>query len=150
VWPPRDFLALSARPLSRVPVATLNFHHMPMVNHELRPAVLQPGTHPIRDLLTGEPRFPDYYQHIDAPEQIDFSAIPAFVTASRDPTLRHVATLAPEAQFVSSSSSTTGVLSQLYFLFSNFRPIDPSNFSLAFQNMPLCVGLSRICFVDLT
>lgn len=142
VWPPLDFIPLRNRPIPRVPVATLNFHHMPMVNHELRPAVLQPGTHPMRDLLTGEERFPDYYRHIESPEEIDFDNIPSFVTASRDPTLRHVASQVPQTRFISSSSSSTGVLSQLYYLFSNFRPIDPSYFSMAFQSMPMYVTVT--------
>jgi hypothetical protein len=41
---PRDFVPLPTQPPVRIPVATLHFAAMPRVNHELRPAVLIPGT----------------------------------------------------------------------------------------------------------
>jgi hypothetical protein len=42
----------------------------------------------------------------------------------------------PNVEFCASSSSTTGVLSQLYYAFSHFRPVDTSQFSLPFQSAP--------------
>jgi hypothetical protein len=54
-----------------------------------------------------------YYTHIAPPAAIKFEAIPGFTTASRDPTLARVAASTPDVDFVASSSSTTGVLSQV-------------------------------------
>jgi hypothetical protein len=123
--------------LVREPVASLHFHHMPLLNDDLRPALVQPGTHPLRDLLDPAVlRFPAYYESVAQPADLDFANIPGFVTSSRDATLRHVAARDPRIDFVASSSSSTGLLSQLYYLFSNFRPIDRSMFSLPFQSLP--------------
>ncbi len=123
--------------LVREPVASLHFHHMPLLNDDLRPTLVQPGTHPLRDLLDPTVlRFPSYYESVAQPSDLDFTNIPGFVTSSRDATLRHVAARDPNIDFVTSSSSSTGLLSQLYYLFSNFRPIDRSMFSLPFQSLP--------------
>jgi hypothetical protein len=69
-----------------------------------------------------------------------FDRIPGFITSSCDSKMMDLVDRgipgAPKVFLVGSTSSTTGILSQMYFSLSNFAGIDMSRFSIPFQSSP--------------
>ena len=61
--------------------------------------------------------------------------MPSFVSSSRDVNLVREG-LRRRSRLVTSSSASTGLMSHLYFLFSNFKPPDTSAFTPGFRGLP--------------
>ena len=111
----------------------------------MRDSVTKTGVHPLIDPISSKYNFSPSYTEILQPKDTNFDNIPgiyfqlniiysAFTTASRDTALAFL-TAKHGCKFMSSSSSTTGVLAQFHMLFSCFRPPDTSHFSTAFQQL---------------
>jgi hypothetical protein len=77
-----------------------------------------------------------FLRTITPPADVNWDAIPPFVTASRDDTL---AKLAAEhgARFLSSTSSISPMLSHFHFAMTNFAKINPAAFSPWFEGLPM-------------
>lgn len=65
--------------------------------------------------------------------EFDFNALKAYITSSRDETLRDIAAK-ENKKYVGSSSSMTSVLSQFHYLLSAWRPIDLRTVSQGFPD----------------
>lgn len=93
-----------------------------------------PGVHPLK--LDGDLyQFDPYLETVVQPEHINFDSIPSFVTSSEDKVLHRLA-VDNACRFKGSTSSVTSLLAQLYFLFSNFKPIHTEVLSPSFIDMP--------------
>eukprot|EP00163_Fabomonas_tropica_P017342 TRINITY_DN3084_c0_g3_i1.p1 TRINITY_DN3084_c0_g3~~TRINITY_DN3084_c0_g3_i1.p1 ORF type:complete len:724 (+),score=134.55 TRINITY_DN3084_c0_g3_i1:61-2232(+) len=122
---PPDMTRLPVEPLAQQIVPAPEDIPVPMLGHGLRHVLFSPGTHPIKEFGSSQYNFPRYLQAIHHPRLIDYDSIPPFITTSKDETLHKLA-LENGALFKGSTSSMTGILSQLYFLISRFRPTDLS------------------------
>eukprot|EP01126_Amoeba_proteus_P007447 TRINITY_DN12682_c0_g1_i9.p1 TRINITY_DN12682_c0_g1~~TRINITY_DN12682_c0_g1_i9.p1 ORF type:complete len:200 (-),score=18.92 TRINITY_DN12682_c0_g1_i9:90-689(-) len=102
-----------------IPLPQLNQVLPPLLSHGLSGVLFSPGIHyqanPLRDWL----------KKINQPEEIDFDALPSFVPPSKDENLAQIA-IKHNSKFMGSTSSLSGVLSQLYILFSKFKPTNAS------------------------
>lgn len=65
--------------------------------------------------------------------EFDFNALKAYITSSKDETLREIA-VKEKKKYVGSSSSMTSVLSHFHYLLSAWRPIDTRTVSQGFPD----------------
>jgi hypothetical protein len=96
---------------------------IPRLAHGLQRVLFNEGIHPLRDLVTQKFNFTPFLSKIHQPNEINYDALPPFVTSSKDKVLHQLAS-ANGCTFVGSTSSVGPILSQLYLLFSNFRSLD--------------------------
>lgn len=85
---------------------------IPTLHHGLDRVLFNPGVHFLRCPRTGLFNFPTHLLHPPVPESV--SGISAFTSAQQDQKLHNRGTLLA-TRFVSSTSSATGLLSQIYF-----------------------------------
>lgn len=105
----------------------------PRLAHKLERVLFQPmNFHSLQDSRTGAYNFNPWLEDIIKVENFDFNAIADFVSPSRDEVLLDLAEQ-HQKRYYSSTSSMTGILSHLHFLFSNFRR---ANLSLISKNFP--------------
>eukprot|EP01125_Pyxidicula_operculata_P009728 TRINITY_DN318_c3_g1_i2.p1 TRINITY_DN318_c3_g1~~TRINITY_DN318_c3_g1_i2.p1 ORF type:complete len:513 (-),score=112.14 TRINITY_DN318_c3_g1_i2:20-1558(-) len=100
-------------PTSIIPIQNVE---LPTLSHGLDEVLFSPGVHFMkdRDLY----KFPSYLRRIHQPSEVDFSLFSKFVSSSQDERL-HALALDHGCKYKGSTSSMTGALSQLYYLFSN-------------------------------
>jgi hypothetical protein len=77
--------------------------------------------------------FDPYLQHIVQPNEVNFNSFQPFITASKDARLLKLAQQ-NQCKFVSSTSSLSGALSQMYFFLSGDKPLEVGRFSSEFKN----------------
>lgn len=109
---------------------------VPQLGHGLQKVLNHPGVHPV--LHPGpnpEPNLSPWLARVHHPSQVDFDAIPPFVTTSRDPNLHRMA-VESGCPIKGSTSSVTSLLSQIYFHFSNGKGVNLSGLSDDFSKMP--------------
>jgi hypothetical protein len=106
-------------------ISTPDFEKIPRLKHGLEKIVKDPG------VVYGVDRFPSYLKNIHQPNEIRTENYCVFVTPSQDEKL-HAYAEKENSLFTSSTSSLTGVLSQIYFLLSNYKPTY-SNYLKMFQ-----------------
>ncbi|SCU90309.1 LAMI_0E01508g1_1 [Lachancea mirantina] len=107
----------------------------PKLSHELERVLFQPmNFHRLQDPRSGVYNFSPWLENIIKVNDFDFSAISGFVTPSKDATMMDLAET-HQKKFYSSTSSMTGILSHLHFLFSNFRQINLSQVSKNFPKL---------------
>lgn len=94
---------------------------IPQLQHSLSRVLFSPGVHYLQDPRTKVFNFDPYLKHILPVEDFDFKSITTFVSASKDETLSSIAK-DHSLKYYASTSSMTGVLSHMHYLFSNFRP----------------------------
>ncbi|KAI9475565.1 MAG: mitochondrial protein Pet127-domain-containing protein [Benjaminiella poitrasii] len=112
------------QPPNEVPVATLA--------HGLDRVLFNPGVHYLKDPRTNHFNFTPFLENITQPDDFDFEAIKPYITSSKDKSLIELAR-GMKKRYVGSTSSVSGVLSQFYFLMSNFKPINTSCLSEYFK-----------------
>ncbi|KAI9220971.1 mitochondrial protein Pet127-domain-containing protein [Blastocladiella britannica] len=95
------------------------------------PSPSSPGVHFLQDPRSGVYNFDPYLQRIVHPDEVNFDTFPPYITASKDTALTALATK-HKCTFVSSTSSISGALSNVYFMISGGRPIDISRLSQDF------------------
>ncbi|KAI9144938.1 mitochondrial protein Pet127-domain-containing protein [Paraphysoderma sedebokerense] len=100
--------------------------------HGLDRVLFNPGVHFLQDPRSKVYNFTPYLRNIVQPDQIDFDTLSGHISASKDENLINLAKTRNK-RFVSSTSSMTGVLSQLYHLISAGKPVDTSRLSSAFH-----------------
>ncbi|KAI9279045.1 mitochondrial protein Pet127-domain-containing protein [Umbelopsis sp. AD052] len=100
--------------------------------HGLDRVLFNPGVHVLQDPRTKVYNFTPFLQNITQPKDFDYDALAPYITSSRDSSLRDMAKQ-HDKQYVGSTSSMSAALSQIYFMLSNFRPVDTSPLSNDFQ-----------------
>ncbi|KAK7469134.1 hypothetical protein VKT23_003625 [Stygiomarasmius scandens] len=115
-------------PTKQNPVATLS--------HGLERVLFNPGVHWLRDPRSRVYNFPPALEII--PKVIDFAfeRLTGFIKSSRDEDLWTLVKKEGK-KFSGSTSSLSGMLSQIYFLVSGDRRVDISTLSLAFKKEPV-------------
>ncbi|GAA5844000.1 hypothetical protein JCM9279_003698 [Rhodotorula babjevae] len=111
-------------PLGDVPIATLA--------HSLDRVLFNPGVHFLRDPRTGVYNFArDVLENVPKVDEFDFDKLPQYITSSKDETLKGL--LETEGRtFAGSTSSTIGMLCQIYFWLSKGKPINTGMLSSDF------------------
>ncbi|KND02770.1 uncharacterized protein SPPG_01852 [Spizellomyces punctatus DAOM BR117] len=107
----------------------------PTLAHGLDRVLFNPGPHFLQDSETDIFNFDPWLKNILQPDDFDYDALPPYVIASQDSSLLALSKK-QRKRYVSSTSSITGLLSQLYLLISNQKPINTSSFSPCFQEEP--------------
>lgn len=91
-------------PRDSVPVATLA--------HGLDRVLFNPGVHWVRDPRSRVYNFPRSLETLPTVDEFDFTKLPPYITSSQDEQLKGLA-VEWDKTFVSSTSSTTGMLCQV-------------------------------------
>ncbi|BGP31305.1 hypothetical protein JCM10296v2_003069 [Rhodotorula toruloides] len=113
-------------PSGPVPIATLA--------HSLDRVLFNPGVHFLQDPRSGVYNFArDTLENVPPIDKFDFSKLPQYITSSKDEALQALAK-AEDRKFVGSTSSTTGMLCQIYFWLSKFKPVNLSMLSQGFED----------------
>lgn len=115
-------------PSDRQPIAQLA--------HGLDRVLFNPGVHWLRDPRSRVYNFSPYLEHIPKVTDFAFNRLTGFITSSRDEDLWELARR-EKRTFSGSTSSLTGMLSQIYFLVSGDKPVDVSTLSHIFAYEPL-------------
>ncbi|KAI0074011.1 Pet127-domain-containing protein [Panus rudis PR-1116 ss-1] len=102
--------------------------------HGLERVLFNPGVHWVQDFRTRVYNFNPWLQEVPKVVDFAFDRVGGFIKSSRDMDLR---TLAQRegAKFVGSTSSLSGMLSQLYFLISSMKPTNTSMLSTPYANL---------------
>ncbi|BGO90828.1 hypothetical protein NBRC10512_005847 [Rhodotorula toruloides] len=109
-----------------VPIATLA--------HSLDRVLFNPGVHFLQDPRSGVYNFArDTLENVPPIDKFDFSKLPQYITSSKDEALQGLAK-AEDRKFVGSTSSTTGMLCQIYFWLSKYKPVNLSMLSQGFED----------------
>jgi len=95
-----------------------------------------PGVHFLRDYRTNVYNFDPFLRNITQPDEFNFDSVPKFIPPSEDAHL--IATAARHStRYVSSTSSISPTLSQLYFLISRLKGMNlSSRFTGNFDDEP--------------
>ncbi|OLY80157.1 mRNA degradation protein [Smittium mucronatum] len=112
-----------------------SIERVPKLAHGLDEILFKPGYHFLKDPKTGVYSYPQFLNTITQPEDFDYSKLTPFIRPSQDIALHDYAS-SFKKKYVGSTSSMTAVMSQLYFLISNFKSADTHNFSDEFINEP--------------
>ncbi|KAH9947599.1 mitochondrial protein Pet127-domain-containing protein [Amylocystis lapponica] len=126
--PDDGFVVQDATPKSeRPPIAKLT--------HGLERVLHNPGVHWVEDPRSGHHNFSSWVGSVPKVDDFAFDRVSGFVTSSHDEDLL---TLAKQegCMFAGSTSSLTGMLSQIYFLLSGELSVDTSVLSSAFVTQP--------------
>ncbi|GAA5987092.1 hypothetical protein JCM10908_001022 [Rhodotorula pacifica] len=111
----------------QVPVATLA--------HSLDRVLFNPGVHFLRDPRTGVYNFTrDTLENVPKISEFDFAKLPQYVTSSKDETLKEIAASQGKT-FSGSTSSTVGMLCQIYFWLSKGKQVHLDMLSRGWQYM---------------
>ncbi|BGP47300.1 hypothetical protein JCM10450v2_003152 [Rhodotorula kratochvilovae] len=115
-------------PIGDVPIATLA--------HSLDRVLFNPGVHFLRDPRTGVYNFTrEVLENVPRVDEFDFGKLPQYVTSSKDEVLRGL--METEGRmFAGSTSSTIGMLCQIYFWLSMGKPINTDMLSGDFRQAP--------------
>jgi len=110
-----------------------------LLTSALRPIVTHEGVMPLKELPDMKVEIPQEIQNwprlITPPDQVVWERIPPFITSSRDPSLVQLAKK-QGVNFMSSTSSSTPILSQMHFALTRFQPINMQFMSHWFRGMP--------------
>lgn len=101
---------------------------VPTLKHKLSRVLFSPGVHYINDPRTGVFNFNPYIHNLLPNNEFDFSKITPYIPSSKDVLLSKLSSHYG-AKYYSSTSSMTGLLSQLHFFISNFKPVNLVDFS---------------------
>ncbi|KAI0657392.1 mitochondrial protein Pet127-domain-containing protein [Cubamyces menziesii] len=123
----------SFRPLKDVQKARKK--HIPQLAHGLNEVLRREGVHWLRDPETQKYNFPEYLENIPRVEDFAFDRLPGFTPSSRD--MGFVASVKQAGcRFAGSTSSLTGILTQIYLLLSEEKSINISDLSAEFDKAP--------------
>ncbi|GAA6059785.1 hypothetical protein JCM10212_003680 [Sporobolomyces blumeae] len=124
--PTSTSFAPTPSPYSDVKIAELS--------HGLSRVLFNPGVHFLRDPRSGVYNFPpDTLEHVPKLAEFEFDKLPQYVTSSKDETLKEVARR-EKKRFVGSTSSTVGMLCQIYFWLSKGKEVNLEMLSESWQD----------------
>ncbi|KAG1177788.1 hypothetical protein G6F70_003021 [Rhizopus microsporus] len=101
--------------------------------HGLDKVLFRRGVHYLKDPVTHKYNFTPYLEFITQPANINFDALPPYITSSKDNNLIEMARKYHK-RYVGSTSSVSATLSQFYFAMSNFKRINITGLSSVFQD----------------
>ncbi|KAH3675744.1 hypothetical protein WICMUC_002536 [Wickerhamomyces mucosus] len=110
------------------PIEVPNQDPVPTLKHKLSRVLFSPGIHVLQDPRTKVYNFNPYLSKLLPNEEFDFNKISSYIPSSKDTILNKLSN-SYGAKYYSSTSSMTGLLSQLHFFISNFRPVNLVDFS---------------------
>ncbi|KAH9891676.1 mitochondrial protein Pet127-domain-containing protein [Cubamyces lactineus] len=109
--------------------------HIPQLAHGLNEVLQREGVHWLRDPQTQKYNFPEYLETIPRVEDFAFDRLPEFTPSSRDQDF--VASVKRAGcRFAGSTSSLTGILTQIYLLLSEEKSLNISDLSEEFVKAP--------------
>lgn len=109
---------------------------IPTLHHGLERVLFSPCVHTLYDKRSGVFNFDPYLKNIYQPDKIDYDRLSKFIPAHEDLSLINLAKESG-AKFVSSTSSISGPLSNIYFLLSKNKPLNLTHFvSQMFSDEP--------------
>ncbi|KAI9443275.1 mitochondrial protein Pet127-domain-containing protein [Lactarius indigo] len=114
-------------PSPQSPIATLA--------HGLERVLFNPGVQWLQDPRSHVYSFTTWLEKIIPVKNFAFERLPPFLPSSRDQDL-HVIAKREGRKYAGSTSSMSGLLSQLYYLISGDKPINASNLSNGFSTQP--------------
>ncbi|KAH8998517.1 mitochondrial protein Pet127-domain-containing protein [Lactarius akahatsu] len=103
--------------------------------HGLERVLFNPGVQWLQDPRSHVYSFTTWLEKIIPVKNFAFERLPPFLPSSRDQDL-HVVAKREGRKYAGSTSSMTGLLSQLYYLISGDKPINASNLSRGFSTQP--------------
>ncbi|KAI0372193.1 Pet127-domain-containing protein [Pilatotrama ljubarskyi] len=109
--------------------------HIPKLKHGLDAVLEREGVHWLRDPETKVYNFPEYLETIPRVEDFAFDRLPGFVPSSQDKSLVSLAKRA-KCSFAGSTSSLTGILTQIYLLLSEEKYVNITSLSTEFKDAP--------------
>ncbi|KAH9936356.1 mitochondrial protein Pet127-domain-containing protein [Fomitopsis serialis] len=122
----------------------------PILQHGLARVLTNPGVHWLTEPRTKVDNFPSYLKEMPSTSEFAFERLKGFVPSSRDNDLLSLAKK-HNCRFAGSTSSLTGMLSQIYLLLCENKPVDLSSLSAHYQReantftpgqrMPISVSL---------
>ncbi|KAI1789645.1 Pet127-domain-containing protein [Ganoderma leucocontextum] len=110
-------------------------NHVPRLAHGLEKVLSRPGVHWLQDPNTKEYNFDNYVEKIPQVSDFAFDRLPGFVPSSQDKALVAYARQA-QCKYVGSTSSLTGILTQIYLLLSEEKLVNLCNLSTDFVDAP--------------
>lgn len=131
----QSFGRLSASDVQVTPVQPLREMKVAKLSHGLDRVLFNPGIHWLRDQRTGIYNYDPHLRHVLDVDLFDYSALPPYLTSSRDQELLDI-TKQQEKRYCGSTSSMTGLLSHCYYLLSRWKEPELKGFSPSFQDMP--------------
>lgn len=132
-WTVGGRLSASTVPLTKV--QPLREMEVPQLAHGLDRVLFNPGVHWLRDTRSGIYNFEPRLRNIYDVDLFDYSALPAYVTSSKDAELAELARR-DSKRYTGSTSSMTALLSHIYFLISAWKQPDLSGFTSGFSTLP--------------
>jgi hypothetical protein len=126
---------LNAEEVKVTPVEPLREMEVPALAHGLDRVLFNPGVHWLRDVRSGIYNFEPELRNIQDVDLFDYSALPPYLTSSKDPELAELVHKMGK-KYSGSTSSMTGLLSHIYFLISAWKQPDLSNYSSGFDILP--------------
>ncbi|RDB18053.1 hypothetical protein Hypma_000891 [Hypsizygus marmoreus] len=111
--------------------------HRPIAKlaHGLERVLFNPGVHWLQDPRSRVYNFPPYLEKIPKVTDFAFERLAGFIKSSRDEDLWDLAKR-EKRTFAGSTSSLSGMLSQIYFLISGDKDVNTSNLSRHFAKEP--------------
>ncbi|KAI0699284.1 Pet127-domain-containing protein [Cerioporus squamosus] len=108
---------------------------IPRLAHGLDAVVKRTGVHWLKDPESGEYNFDQHLEEIPKVGDFDFDRLGGFVTSSQD---KNLITLAKrnKCKYAGSTSSLTGILTQIYLLLSQEKLLNLTNLSSDFESAP--------------
>ncbi|GMM36870.1 Pet127 protein [Saccharomycopsis crataegensis] len=130
-----------------------NFPQLPVppLAHNLSKVLFQPNVyHQLQDKRTRVYSFPPFLENVVSVDKFDFNKVKAFIPSGRDPVLLEMASdvnkrrnnkndpesVREKVKYYSSTSSMTGLLSQLHFALSNNKQPKFKDLSLSYSDLP--------------
>ncbi|RPD62355.1 Pet127-domain-containing protein [Lentinus tigrinus ALCF2SS1-7] len=109
---------------------------IPRLAHGLESVVKnREGVHWLKDPESGEYNFDRHLEDVPKVSDFDFDRLGGFVTSSQDKTLIALAKR-NKCKYAGSTSSLTGILTQIYLLLSQEKLLNLSNLSSEFETAP--------------
>ncbi|KAI0250740.1 mitochondrial protein Pet127-domain-containing protein [Lactifluus subvellereus] len=121
------FLEDAMPPSPQSPIATLA--------HGLERVLFNPGVQWLQDPRSQVYSFTTWLEKIVPVKNFAFERLTSFLPSSRDQDL-YVVAQREGRKYAGSTSSMSGLLSQLYYLISGDKPVDTSNLSKSFRTQP--------------
>ncbi|WFD26010.1 hypothetical protein MNAN1_000985 [Malassezia nana] len=103
--------------------------------HGLDRVLFNPGIHWLQDQRTGIYNYDPHLRRVLDVDLFDYSALPPYLTSSRDEELLQI-TKRQKRKYCGSTSSMTGLLSHCYYLLSRWKEPELKGFSPSFKDMP--------------
>lgn len=107
-----------------------------LIESEIIDSLRSPGVYHLQDRRSRVFNFDPYLQTIMPVAEFDFAALRAYVTSSKDQSLKDIAEKHGK-RYMGSSSSMTSVLAHFHFLLSRFRKVNVDMLSKGFPDRSL-------------